>query len=91
MKKFSVYVLALLFVLTSPANVFSEGLDDGCGVGHLESLGEGEYMADSGEIVEMEDIGGGDKMSTGGDIYQAYGDGGDDLATPTGGLLQVDE
>jgi len=85
------FTIVLIIFLTAVSPVFGETSERECGVGHLESLGEGEYMADSGEIVEMEDIGGGDKMSTDGEIYQSYGAGGDDLSTSTGGLLQVDE
>jgi hypothetical protein len=83
-------VLVFMVSVFAPC-VFSEDSGKACGIEQVESLGGGEYMADSGEIIEMEDIGGGSKMSSDGEIFQDYGTGDGELATSTGGLVQVDE
>ncbi len=92
MKKYLVFFfVAAAVILSGTALVFAEGSKSGCGVEQMESLGEDEYLTDSGEIVQMEDIGGGDKMTDSGDIYQSYGSGDGELATAEGGLVSVDE
>jgi len=84
-------VITVLFFVMGISAAFAAEPDEAAAIGHLESLGGGEYMADSGEIIEMEGMGGESKMSSEGDIYQGYGSGGDDLASPGGGLLRVEE
>lgn len=84
-------VIAVFLVFMGVCATQAEDAGSECGVGYLEDLGDGEYMSDSGKIVEMEDIGGGSKMDTGGEIYQSYGTDDSDLSTRAGGLMQVDE